>query len=215
MGAIEKVEEYYHSTFIIYYIINFLIIFGISILLLFIFRDPYLLRSKYVNKFSNDYCNDEKNIHYDLLCTNTYYNYKKSKFIWITVDGLATDQLVELHNFEKYKITTSFLNMGKYNKYTNMLYEAMMTGKYNKNYLGKKIKYDSIIKQMIEANYNISYRGWTYPIPGLIGDELTNKFFKKNIDDGHEILAFNSFCNMTNLFPFLQKDIIDYQKTDP
>ena len=196
------VTKYYHTIFIIYYIINLLILIGISLLLLFLFQDPYLLRGKYVNKYSNDYCQNENNLHYDLLCNNTYFNYKKSKFIWITIDGLATDQLVDLHNFEKYKITTSFLTMGKYNKYTNMLYESMMTGKYNKNLFGSQIKYDNFINQLIKSNYKISYRGWTFPIPGLIGDELSNKFYEKNIDNGHEILAFNSFCNMTDFFLF-------------
>ena len=205
----------YHLIYIIYYILNFLILLGLALFILFLFYDPYLLRGKTINNYSNDYCNNENNPHHDLLCTNKYFNYRKSKFIWLTIDGTATDQLVELHNFEKYKITTSFLSMGKYNKYTNMLYESMMTGKYNKNLGGSSIKYDNFIKQVLQAEYKISYRGWTLPIPGLIGDDLNNQFYFKHIDNGHEIQAFNSFCNMTNLFPFLNIDIIDYQKTDP
>ena len=205
----------YHLIYIIYYILNFLILLGLALFILFLFYDPYLLRGKTINNYSNDYCNNENNPHHDLLCTNKYFNYRKSKFIWLTIDGTATDQLVELHNFEKYKITTSFLSMGKYNKYTNMLYESMMTGKYNKNLGGSTIKYDNFIKQVLQAEYKISYRGWTLPIPGLIGDDLNNQFYFKHIDNGHEMQAFNSFCNMTNFFPFLNIDIIDYQKTDP
>ena len=153
----------YHLIYIIYYILNFLILLGLALFILFLFYDPYLLRGKTINKYSNDYCNNENNPHHDLLCTNKYFNYRKSKFIWLTIDGTATDQLVELHNFEKYKITTSFLSMGKYNKYTNMLYESMMTGKYNKNLGGSSIKYDNFIKQVLQAEYKISYRGWTLP----------------------------------------------------
>ena len=91
----------------------------------------------------------------------------------------------------------------------------MMTGKYNKNIFGAEIKYDNFMKQVIEANYSISFKGWTYPIPGLIGENLTNHFYKKNIDDDHEISVFNSFCNMTYLYPFLYIDFLNYQKTSP
>ena len=199
----KKIPNFYHSIFIVYFIINFFIILGITLFILFLLLNPYLLKGKNLNEYTNDYCNDKNNLHYDLLCTNKYFNYKKSKFIWVTIDGTATDQLADLHNLEKYNITTSFLNIGNYNKYTNMLYESMMTGKYNKNIIGSNIKYDNFIKQVIKAGYKVSYIGWTYPIPGLIGDNLTNLFYEKHIDDGHEILAFNSFCNMTNLFPFL------------
>ena len=215
MDDIKEIPKSYHILFIIYYTINFAIILGLSIFIHSISKTPYLLRGKNVNKYSNDYCQNENNLHYDLLCNNTYFNYKKSKFIWITIDGTATDQLIELHNLEKYKITTSFLNLGKYNKYTSMLYEAMMTGKLNKNMIGKEIEYDNFIKQLIEANYKISFIGWKEPIISLAGDDLSNKFYKTSIDDDHEILAFNSFCNMTNMFPFLYEDFVDYQKTEP
>ena len=163
----KEIPKCYHILFIIYYIINFIIVICLTIFIYSIYRKPYLLRGKNVNKYSNDYCKDEKNLHHDLLCTNTYFNYKKSKFIWISIDGLATDQLVELHNFEKYGITSSYLNMGKYNKYTNMLYESMMTGKYNKNLVGKEMKSDNFIRQIIQANYKVSYKGWTLPIATL------------------------------------------------
>ena len=203
------------TLFKIYFIINFLMFLGIAIIILFLFINPYLLRGKNINKYSNDYCNNENNIYYDLLCTNTYFNYKKSKFIWITIDGMATDQLVDLHNLDKYGITTKFLNLGDYNKYTNMLYEAMMTGKYNSNLPGAIIRYDNIIKQLIEAKYNISFIGWKYPIIGLIGDDLANKFYAKNIDNKREISTFYSFCNITNIYPFLLRDFVKYQAYDP
>ena len=206
------------KEFLIYYILNFLITLGIGLIILFLLINPYLSKGKNLGNYTNNYCSNENNVHYDLLCTNKYFknrNYKKSKFIWITLDGTATSQLVELHNLEKYKITTSFLNIGNYNKYTNSLYESMMTGKYNKNIFGAEIKYDNFMKQVIEANYSISFKGWTYPIPGLIGDNLTNQFYKKNIDDDHEISVFNSFCNMTYLYPFLYIDFLNYQKTSP
>ena len=208
------IPKFYRNLFIIYYIINFIILIGISLFILFLFLNPYLLRDNNIDKYRNNYCNNESNKHHDLLCTNKFFNYKKSKFIWITIDGTATDQLVELHNLEKYKITTSFLNNGKYNKYTNMLYESMMTGKFNKNLVGKEMKYDNFISQIIEANYKINFIGWTTPIITLSGKNLSNKFYNKINNDDHEILVFNSFCNMTDLFPFLRVDFVDYQKTE-
>ena len=206
------------KLFSLYYIINSLITLGIGLFILFLLINPYLLKDKNLNKYMNNYCSNGNNFHYDLLCTNKYFkdrNYKKSKFLWITLDGTATSQLVELNNLDKYKITTSFLNMGNYNKYTNSLYESMMTGKYNKNIFGSEIKYDNFIRQAIEAKYNISFIGWKYPIPGLVGDNLSDQFYKKNIDNDHEIFVFNSFCNMTYLYPFLYIDFLNYQKSSP
>ncbi len=153
----KEIPKLYGILFIIYYIINFIILIGISLLITYLFLNPYLLRGKNIDLYSNNYCNNEANKHHDLLCTNKFFNYKKSKFIWISIDGTATDQLVELHNLEKYKITTSFLNSGKFNKYTNMLYESMMTGKYNKNMIGKEMKYDHYIRHIIKANNTISH----------------------------------------------------------
>ena len=211
----KEIPKLYGILFIIYYIINFIILIGISLLITFLFLNPYLLRGKNIDLYSNNYCNNEANKHHDLLCTNKFFNYKKSKFIWISIDGTATDQLVELHNLEKYKITTSFLNSGKFNKYTNMLYESMMTGKYNKNMIGKEMKYDNFIRQIIQANYKISHLGWTAPFIVLSGKNLSNKFYNKINFDEHEVLVFNSFCNMTNLFPFLKRDFVNYLKTEP
>ena len=216
MDYTKDIPNPYRIIFIIYYIINFIVLIGITLLIVFLFINPYLLRGKNINKYSNTYCNNESNKHHDLLCTNKFFNYKKSKFIWISIDGTATDQLVELHNLEKYKITTSFLNSGKYNKYTNMIYESMMTGKYNKNLVGKEMKSDNFIRQIIQANYKVSYKGWTLPIATLAGKDLTNKFYNKIKDnDDHEILVFNSFCNMTDFFPFLKRDFVKYQKIEP
>ena len=215
MNDKKDIPKSYRNLFIIYYIINFTILIGITIFIVFLFINPYLLSGKNINKYSNNYCNNKNNKHQDLLCTNKYFNYKKSKFIWISIDGLATDQLVDIHNMEKYKITTSFLNNGNYNKYSFMLYESMMTGKYNKNIGGKEIKYDNFFKQIIKANYKISYIGAKSPIIKLLGKDLSNKFYNNINYKEREILAFHSFCNMTDLFPFLKEDFVNYRKTEP
>ena len=207
--------------FIILFIINFIISIGIAIFIPFLLIYPRLLNGKNLNEYQNDYCTNITNDYYDLLCTNKYFkhNYKKTKFIWILTDGIATDQLVNLKNLEKYNITTSFLNIGNYIKYTNGLHETIISGKYNKNYFGSKINYDNILQQAKNAGYKINYRGWSTPIPGIIGDDSkdvnNNNFFnKKYIIDEYEELAFSSFCNITNPFPFLKLDFEKYQESD-
>ena len=99
----------YNKFFIIILILSFFtIIFTIIFLLIFLF-DPYSFHGNNIDEYSNDYCQNKKNEHYDLLCTNKYYkfNFKKSKFIWILTDGTSSNQINLLSNNEKYKIVSS------------------------------------------------------------------------------------------------------------
>ena len=214
----------YNKLFIIMSILNFFaIIFSIVFLIAFMFL-PNSFQGNNINEYSNDYCRNQTNEYYDLLCTNKYYNYniKKSKFIWILTDGTASDQTVLLNNFEKYKIASPFLVEG-YDityKQTNEMHETLITGKHNRNYVGKEINYDNIIQQLVDAGYKINYRGWELPIPNIIGDKKNgikeNKIFnKKFIDNDHEVTAFSSFCNITNPFPFIKMSYDKYQNTTP
>ena len=159
-----------------------------------------------------------------MLCTNQFYkyNYKKSKFIWILTDGTASDQLTLLSNYEKYKITSPFLIKGDEitYKHTNELHQTLITGKHNRNIIGKEINFDNIIQQLINSGYKINYRGWGLPIPDIIGDKKNGKkenkmFYKKYIDNSHEITAFSSFCNITNPFPFIKIEYDKYQNPIP
>ena len=207
-----RLSKGYGKLFTIISILNFIaIIFTIIFFIIFLF-EPNSFEGNNIDEFTNDYCQNKTNEYYELLCTNKYYKYniKKSKFIWILTDGTASDQLAMLGNLEKYNITSFFLVEGDdiVYKHTNELHEALITGKHNRNIVGKEINYDNIIKQMVNAGYKINYRGWGLPIPDIIGDQKdvvkTNKTFnKKFIDDDHEILPFSSFCNFANPFPFL------------
>ncbi len=207
-----RLSKGYGKLFTIISILNFIaIIFTIIFFIIFLF-EPNSFEGNNIDEFTNDYCQNKTNEYYELLCTNKYYKYniKKSKFIWILTDGTASDQLAMLGNLEKYNITSFFLVEGDdiVYKHTNELHEALITGKHNRNIVGKEINYDNIIKQMVNAGYKINYRGWGLPIPDIIGDQKdvvkTNKTFnKKFIDDDHEILPFSSFCNFANPFPFI------------
>ena len=214
----------YNILFLILSILNFIIvIFEICFILIFYFF-PNSFHGHNINEYSNDYCQNKENEYYDFLCTNKYYKYniKKSKFIWILTDGTAIDQAILLSNYEKYKITSSFLAKGDdiTFKHTNELHETLITGKHNRNFKGKEINYDNIIQQLVDAGYKINYRGWSLPIPDILGDikggKKENKiFYKKYIDDDHEVTAFSSFCNITNPFPFIKRPYEKYQNPIP
>lgn len=214
----------YLKLFIVFSFLSFFaIIFTIIFLIIFRFL-PYSFHGHNIDEFTNDYCQNKTNQYYDLLCTNKFYkfNFKKSKFIWILTDGTASDQLTLLSNHEKYKIASSFLVEGDdvTYKHTNEIHEALITGRINRNYEGKEINFDNILKQLVNAGYKINYRGWGLPIPDIVGDKENgineNKIFnKKFIDNNHEITAFSSFCNITNPFPFLNLSYDKYQNPTP
>ena len=86
--------------------------------------------------------------------------------------------------------------------------QTLITGKHNRNILGKEINFDNIIKQLVKAENKINYRGLRLPISDIVGDKKNgineNKIFnKKSIDNNHEKTAFNSFFYITNPFPFM------------
>ena len=195
----------------------FFVFFGIYLLM-----NPNVFQGRNIDEYFNNYCQKNQNgTYYDLVCTNKYfkYEYKKKKFIWVMTDGTAYDELVELHKLHKYKITTSFRVVGDNFKLTNELHQAKITGKRNRNFFGSNIEFDNLLQQAKNSKMKINYRGWTYPIPGIIGENKggikDGKFFnKKFIDDGREFLNFYSFCNFTNPFPFLKLYFDTYQKSD-
>ena len=219
----KKDSNQYDIFFVIMTILNFfIVILTIIFLLIFLFL-PNSFQGNNIDEYNNDFCQNKLNENYDLLCTNKYYknNYKKSKFIWIFTDGTASDQLTILNNYEKYKISSKFLVKGDdiTYKHTNELHQALLSGKHNRNILGKEINFDHVIKQLKNAGYKINYRGWSLPIPDIIGEtngKNENKFFYKQfIDDDHEITAFSSFCNLTNPFPFLELKYDKHQNQIP
>ena len=209
--------------FIIISILNFVIVFLTIIFLICLLLFPHSFLGHNIDEYNNDYCQNKTNELYNLLCTNKYYKYniKKSKFIWILTDGTASDQLTLLNNYEKYKIYSFKIKGDDITyKHTNELHQTLITGKHNRNIIGKEINFDNIIQQLLNANYKINYRGWGLPIPDIVGDKKNgnkeNKIFnKKYIDNKHEITAFSSFCNVTNLFPFFSVKYDKYQNPTP
>ena len=208
--------------FLIIFLINIIFMCFSLIFTTHLFNHPHKLQGRNINEYYNNYCQNNKNESeklYNLICTNKYFKheYKKNKFIWIMTDGTAYDQLVELHNLYKYKITTSFKVLSKRFKMTDELHQAIITGKRNRNFYGSNIDFDNILQQVVGKGNKLNYRGWTEPIPSIIGENEGGSkdgqfFYKKFIDDGHEYLNFYSFCNFTNPFPFLKLNFDTYQK---
>ena len=204
--------------------LNFFAILFTIIFLIYLLLHSNSFKGLNIDEYSNNYCRNQSNEYYDFLCTNKYYRYnmKKSKFIWIMTDGTAFDQLNILNNFEKYKLTSPILVNGddiSY-KHTNEMHETLITGKHNKNFKGNEVQGDHIFSQFIKAGYKINFRGWEMPAADIVGDKEGGKnenkiFNKKFIDNKNEIIAFSSFCNITNPFPFIKSKFIDYQDPVP
>ena len=222
--SIIKYPKNYTKSFLIFSIINFIaIIFTIIFLLIFMIL-PNSFHGNNIDEYSNDYCKNKQNDYYEFLCTNKYYKWdiKKSKFIWIITDGTSFDEFNLLSNYDRYKIASPFLVETDDISYrhTNEMHEALITGRHNRNKGGKEIKTDNIIQQLVDAGYKINYRGWSLPIPNIVGDKKHGKkenkiFNKKFIDDNNEVLAFSSFCNITNIFPFIKISTDPIQNPTP
>ena len=200
------------NIFLLILALNIVFLLVTAILYIYTIFNPFSFHGNDINEYSNNYCNNKENLYYDLLCTNKYFNhkYKKSKFIWIMSDGTASDQLVQLHNFQKFKITSSFKTVGRSFKITDESHQSIITGKRNRNYIGKNMFSDNLLKQFVNAGYKINFRGWTRPIPAIIGEEengINDKkyFYKKFIEEDYGKTAFNTFCNFSDPYPFINK----------
>ena len=74
--------------------------------------------------YHNDFCLSNKN---DLICSNKY---KKKKFVYALVDGVAYDQHYELgENRDKYNITRIFRGVTSDYKQSAVNFQIMFSGK--------------------------------------------------------------------------------------
>ena len=204
-----------NGYFSLFTLINFLAILFTIVFIVYILLNNNSFKGLNIDEYSNNYCRNKSNEYYDFLCTNKYhrYNIKKSKFIWVMIDGTSFDQLNILNSFEKYKLTSPILiNCDEIShKHSNEMHETLFTGKHNKNYFqGNEIQGDNIINQLVNAGYKINFRGWEMPIADILGDNKgkknENKIFNKKytVNNMHESITFSTFCNITNPFPFIE-----------
>ena len=141
----------------------------------------------------NDYCQK----YFENLTTIEKYScdnkYKKSKFIWIALDGLAYDLLYELKNKDKYKLLNFFKVIQKGIKITGPIHETQITGKYSVNENYGTIKKDNIFTQMDKNNQFIDYHGFIYPYELFFKKRPTfkNVYIEKKFED----YSLKNFCD--------------------
>ena len=174
----------------------YLIVVIVFVLLLLIIEYNYLylnFEEYNLNYIENDYCKkyfEDLTTIEKLSCDNKY---KKSKFIWIALDGLAYDLLYELKNKDKYKLLNFFKVIHKGLKITSNIHETQITGKYSFNHNYQTIKKDNIFTQMNKNNQFIDYHGFSYPYELYF---RKRPMFKKiYIEENYEDYSLKNFCD--------------------
>ena len=194
---------------------NFLLILGFIGFSVLIILDPEVMRGVTLEEYQNDYCSTanitDKNDPMSLVCNNKF---KKEKFIWILLDGLAFDQLYMLPQREANSLSNFFRIKSKEYKQSGSLHESIFTGKFSRNYPAKKMAIDHLFKQTKLSNIPVVYKGSYFPVFYLLGRE------KNEVLDSYELrgpegFALNGFCssgvnNIYDGYPSsFRKDITD------
>lgn len=164
-------------------------IIGVNVLL-----QEDLFKTKNLNYETNDFCqtkiNKSKGGLEDLVCENKF---KKEKIIFFLLDSLPYDSLHDFHNLKKYKMTNFFRGKGIEYKQSGALFETILTGKFNRNYLASnKMKSDSLAQQFKNSNMSILYHVRPFPLGGLIDSSL-GKF---DMYDNGEESPLSTFCDI-------------------
>ena len=197
------------------FLMNFLLILGFIGFSVLIILDPEVMRGVTLEEYQNDYCSTanitDKNDPMSLVCNNKF---KKEKFIWILLDGLAFDQLYMLPQREANSLSNFFRIKSKEYKQSGSLHESIFTGKFSRNYPAKKMAIDHLFKQTKLSNIPVVYKGSYFPVFYLLGRE------KNEVLDSYELrgpegFALNGFCssgvnNIYDGYPSsFRKDITD------
>ena len=176
------------NKYIIYILIFLIFLYFLTIvegLYIFLFFNENNL-----DFIENDYCqknNDNLSIIEKYACDNKY---KKSKFIWIALDGFAYDLLYELKDKDKYNILNLFKVIHSGLKLTGPIHETQLTGTYSTNRAYNTIKKDNLFVQI----NNIDYHGLIYPYDLFFNDRpvFNNKYIENNFED----YSLKNFCDL-------------------
>ena len=176
-----------------YIFVIFILLFCILHLFFIFFTSHSLFKGYEFDFLLNDYCQKNFNIMNDLeklACDNKY---KKSKFIWLTIDGLPNNILKKLKNIEKYKILNFFTFKTKQIFVTGPMYESKITGHYANNLKYLTIKRDNILSQMNNFSTKIDFKGLEIPF---------GRFFKKR-------KVFDKIINYKEIEPYSTQRFCD------
>ena len=177
----------------------YLIIFIFILFKLFI--KPEQLLGYNFNLISNDYCqkyNSTMNNLEKLACDNIY---KKDKFIWVQIDGIANDQLHEINNLNESKIIHfKILKLTGYKK-SPRCHEIQLTGHPSRNIPFFPIKKDNLLLQMKNISMPINFIGAYSPLYRIINHLNLFKYAKTyNIPENY---SFHFLCDNIDIPLFL------------
>ena len=139
----------------------------------------------------NDYC--QKNLSYlseieKYSCNNSY---KKTNFIWLSIDGLANNMLNNITNLNKSGFPNFFMPEIHGIHKAGPSFETQLTGSRSMNLDYKIIEKDNILNQMKSIYMNIEYEGLETPFGAFFDDSdvfFTTKFF--STDEKYPLLKF-------------------------
>ena len=139
----------------------------------------------------NDYC--QKNLSYlseieKYSCNNSY---KKTNFIWLSIDGLANNMLNNITNLNKSGFPNFFMPEIHGIHKAGPSFESQLTGSRSMNLDYKIIEKDNILNQMKSIYMNIEYEGLETPFGAFFDDSdvfFTTKFF--STDEKYPLLKF-------------------------
>lgn len=185
------------------FVINCFLILGFIGFSVLLILDPDFMSGVTLEEYTNDFCSNinitDPNDPLSLVCDNKF---KKEKFVWILLDGLASDQLYLIPDRAE-KLSTFFKIKSKEYKQSGSLHESILSGKFSRNYPAKKIKVDHIFKQTKQAGIPVIYKGSSFPVFYLLGRENNDGVLENFELKEPEPFALNSFC------PYAVNDLHD------
>lgn len=200
------------------FVVNCFLILGFIGFSALIILDPDFMSGVTLEEYTNDFCSSinitDVNDALSLVCDNKF---KKEKFVWILLDGLAYDQLYMIPDRVE-KLSTFYKIKSNEYKQSASLHESILSGKFSRNYPAKKIKVDHIFKQTKQAGIPVFYKGSAFPVFYLLGRENNDDVLESFELKRPEAFALNSFCpyavnDLHDGYPTqLKKDITDGPK---
>lgn len=183
-----------------FFILAIFIYFSASVILV-----PDIFQSFSFKGYSNKFCQEsDMNLVPFIdkqVCKNKY---KKSKFLWIFLDGLAVDQLPKLSSREKSHIPNFFKIKTNQYRQSGSLHETYLTGKFSRNFPAAEIKIDHIFNQARKANFDMFYRGTNFPLYFLLGEDHSTIYKEFHLFHT-EPFPLKNMCDVIS--PFLSLNI--------
>ncbi len=142
----------------------------------------------------NDYCQNNLSNLSEIEKYSCNNSYKKSNFIWLSIDGLANNMLNNITNLNKSGFPNFFMPEIHEIHRAGPSFESQLTGSRSMNLNYNKIDKDNILNQMKRIYMNIEYEGLEIPFGFYFDDSdvfFTTKYFSTD-----EKFPFLKFCDI-------------------